>query len=54
MTKWEYKVIKIHNMAPDSLVLELNKLGKEGWELIFMDVFNGQPRAYLKKEIEKA
>ena len=46
---WEYKVVDLSTIAADRLEIELNALGNERWELVWIDVIAGQRVALFKR-----
>ena len=34
MQKWEYKVLKKQGLSEDQALLEINRLGELGWEIV--------------------
>ncbi len=54
-TKWEYQIVTFDSGSQD----ELNKLGKDGWELVSVQVMEqngsqvGFGQGYLKRPLEK-
>jgi hypothetical protein len=54
MQKWEYKLITAGVDEEDNgvLISKLDKLGKEGWELVsYFRTSGSLPRCYLKRPI---
>ena len=46
---WEYKVIDVSTLSADNLEDELNALGNERWEIVWIDVIAGQRVALFKR-----
>lgn len=59
MAKFEYKVVDFPTPACQGMDIQLNKLGKEGWELVSVcprDISEyglSQISAFLKREIHE-
>ena len=51
MKKFEYTVWTSFNFNDAGINNELNRLGKEGWELIIVKKYEGCQTFYLKREI---
>jgi hypothetical protein len=54
MMAWEYRVIPIRMSATDSLLEELNSLGKGGWELVHVMPCLTVLALFLKRPVEAA
>lgn len=53
LTQWEYKKFRIDPYNEDKSMEELNKLGKEGWEVVSSHVLGNTERTILKRHSNK-
>jgi hypothetical protein len=47
--KWEYLIIPLSISGGDDIIIEINKYGEQGWEMITVEKLNENTRYHFKR-----